>query len=392
MKPHIPAADPVPDAGFETLCVHYGEDAATRCGAAAPPIYQTSTFLYPDADAFSRRKRDGTPHYDYTRGGNPTTSVLEAKLARLEHGAWAECFASGMGAISAAVNICVEAGSHVVSIANVYAPTRWYLQHLRRFGVETTFVAGGATEDFVAALRPETKLLYLESPTTGYFELLDVPALAQAARARGVLTIFDNSWATPYFQCPLEFGVDLVAHSATKYIGGHSDVVAGAIVGRDADLRKRLLRETELCGATMDPFAAWLLLRGLRTLSLRMDRHQSSALAIARMLAEHPRVEAVHHPGLEDHPGHARALRQMRGCAGLFSFSPLEQSKDATHGFLDRLKLFQHGVSWGGHESLAIGGTFFGTDRDKPHWLIRLHVGLESPADLLADVRQALEA
>lgn len=391
MKPRIPAADPLPDAGFETLCVHYAEDPATRCGAAAPAIYQTSTFVYPDADAFAKRKRDGTPHYDYTRGGNPTTSILEEKLARLEHGAWAECFASGMGAISAAINICVDAGTHVVSIANVYAPTRWYLQHLRRFGVETTFVAGSATADFVAALQPKTKLLYLESPTTGYFELLDVPALARAARERGILTIFDNSWATPYFQNPLDFGVDLVAHSATKYIGGHSDVVAGVVVGRDADLRKRLLRETELCGATMDPFAAWLLLRGLRTLALRMDRHQASGLAIAQMLATHPRVEAVHHPALATHPGHVLAQHQMRGCAGLFSFSLREQTEEATHAFLDRLRLFQHGVSWGGHESLAIGGTFFGTDRQRPQWLIRLHVGLESPADLLADVRAALE-
>lgn len=391
MKPILRAEDPVPNAGFETLCVHFGDDFQARQGAAAPPIYQTSTFIYPDAEAFDARRRDGTPHYDYTRGGNPTTSILEAKVARLEHGAWSEFFGSGMGAISAAINACVHSGAHVVSISHVYGPTRGYFQHLKRFGVETTFVPGCEPQDFIAALRPETKLVYLESPTSGWFEIIDIAAIAAAARQRDIVTIFDNSWATPYFQTPLDFGVDLVVHSATKYIGGHSDVVAGAVVGRDEELHRRLFREVELCGATLDPFAAWLLIRGLRTLGLRMEYHQKSGLAVAQMLAEHPQVARVHHPALPAHPRHDVARRQLRGYAGLFSFELREQSREATHRVLNRLRLFNPGVSWGGHESLAIGGTFFSADAEERRWLIRLHAGLESTADLIADLRQALE-
>jgi cystathionine beta-lyase len=390
MKPDVPAHDPLPDPGFETICSQYADDPAARCGAAAPALYQTSTFIYPDAAAFSARKRPGTPHYDYTRGGNPTTGILEAKLARLEGGRWCECFASGMGAISAAINICVESGSHVVCVSQAYAPTRWYLQHLQRFGVETTFVPGTDPGAFIGAIRANTKIIYLESPTSGQFELIDVPAITHAARQRGITTMFDNSYATPWFQRPLELGVDLVLHSATKYIGGHSDVVAGAAIGRDAELRERLLKETELCGATLDPFAGWLLLRGLRTLPVRLEHHQRSALQIAEWLARHPAVRNVRHPGLPSHPNYEVGRRQMRGYSGMFSFELREQSRAATHRVLDRLRIFRQGVSWGGYESLAIGGSFFSDDPANPVWLIRLSVGLETTTDLIRDLEQAL--
>jgi cystathionine beta-lyase len=382
-----------PAAHFETICTHLGEDRTTYRGAATPPIYQASTFVYPTAEAFEQRRDPASPHFtnaEYTRRQNPTTEILEAKLARLENGTWARCFASGMGAITAAINVCVKAGSHIVAIQHCYGPTEWYFNHIRRFGVELTMVDSCDPADLIAAVRPNTTLMYLESPTSGTMMLPPIELLTRFARARGITTIFDNSWATPYFQRPLDLGCDLIVHSATKFLGGHSDLVAGAMMGNDPALLDRILYEAELLGATLDPFAAWLMLRGVRTLGLRMERHQKSGLAVARMLAEHPKVERVNHPGLESHPHHAVARRQLRGYSGLFSFRLKEQTRAATNRFMNRLKLFGIGVSWGGFESLVVGGTIFSTP-EKPEYLIRLHVGLESTEDLVADVRQALE-
>lgn len=391
MNPSEPTGDLLAEGGFETICAHYAEHRLAQGGAAAPPIYQTSTFIYPDAEAFERRDLPQSPYYDYTRRGNPTTALLEAKLARLEHGTWARCFASGMGAITCAINATLSAGAHVVAVGECYLPTHRFLQqYLERFGVQTTFVYGQEPEQFLAALRDETRLLYLESPTSGHFNVLDVRPLAAAARARGICTIFDNSWATPYFQQPLDLGCDLVVHSATKYIGGHSDALGGVVVGRDEELRQRIAFESELLGATPDPLGSWLLLRGLRTLALRMEQHQRSALALARALEQHPRVRRVHYPGLESHPAHALARRQLRGFSGMFSFALHEQTREATHRFLDRLRIFAIGASWGGYESLAVGGLLFNPDPSQPPWLIRLHAGLEATEDLVRDVQQAL--
>jgi cystathionine beta-lyase len=358
-----------------------------------PPIYQTSTFIYPEAAEFSHHGTPDNPHWDYTRVGNPTTAILEAKLAHLERASWARAFGSGMGAISAAISTCVRSGAHVVCTARCYGPTRVLLDEtFGRFGVETTYVDGCRPEDYAAAIRPATTLVYLESPTSATFEVPEVPPIAAAARLRGVRTILDNSWASPYFQNPLELGCDLVVHSATKFIGGHSDVVAGAVLGRDGALKAALMHEAELLGAVLDPFAAWLLIRGLRTLALRMEQHQKSGLAVAQTLAAHPKVLRINHPGLQSHPQHDVARRQLRGFPGLFSFALVDQSPGAARRFLDCLRLFHIGVSWGGHESLAIEmPNNLGAPSGGPR-LIRMHVGLESTDDLTADVLQALSA
>ena len=391
IKPQPGGRDLPPECGAETVCVHHGEDPQRQFGAAAPPIYQTSTFIYPDADSFERRCTELSERYDYSRHSNPTNQILEAKLARLEKAEWADCFASGMAAISAAINSCVEANTHVVAVAQCYGPTQWYLDHLRRFAVETTFVDSVAPADFIAAIRPNTRIIHLESPTSGRFELPEIEPITKVARERGITTIFDNSWASPCFQNPLELGVDLVVHSATKYLNGHSDVVAGVVAGRDSKLRERLWHEVDLAGGMLDPHAAWLMLRGLRTLPLRMERHQQSALAVARMLEQHPKVAYVLHPGLESHPQHEIARKQLRGCSGLFSFALKQQNREATNRLFDRLQLFGLGVSWGGYESLVLGGTLFSVRADQPEWLIRLSIGLESEQDLIADLKQALE-
>lgn len=393
MSPRRKHADAVlwPEAGFETICQHYAENRLAHDGAAAPPLYQSSTFVYPNAEAFIGRKAPDAPYYEYTRVGNPTVEMLEAKLARLEAADWARGVGSGMAAVAAAINACVQAGDHVVCVSRVYWPTRVYLGRMERYGVQTTYVRGVDPADFAAALRPETKLLYLESPTSGIADVPPVRELVALAGERGIKVVLDNSWATPFFYRPLDDGVDLVLHSATKYFGGHSDVVAGVVMGHDADLRQRVLDEAEFTGGTLDPFAAWLLLRGLRTLGLRMERHQSNGLAVARTLDQHPKVKHVFHPGLPSHPHHTQAARQLRGFGSLFGFMLREQTREACYRFIDRLKLFSIGVSWGGHESLVLGGDFFSEDPASPVWFIRLHVGLESEADLVADVLQALE-
>ncbi|MBN2446212.1 MAG: aminotransferase class I/II-fold pyridoxal phosphate-dependent enzyme [Phycisphaerae bacterium] len=378
-------------AGFETICEHHGENALAHGGGAVPPLYQNSTFVFPDAESFERRHDPGAHIFEYTRHDNPTTAILEAKWARLESGNWARCFSSGMGAISAALGGCLKAGDHVVCVYRCYWPTKQLLNHWRRFNIETTFVKGVEPADFVAALRPETKVLYLESPTAGLGDVPPVEPLTKLASERGITTIFDNSWATPYFLKPLELGCDLVVHSATKFFGGHSDVVAGAVMGRDAQLEERVTQERILVGAVPDPFAAWLLLRGLRTLPIRMERHQASALAVAQLLVDHPKIDRVYHPGLPDHPHHEIARRQLRGYGSLFAFTLKEQTREACYRVINKLKLFQIGVSWGGHESLVVGGNFFSDDPEHIVWIVRLHVGLETVDDLLADVTQALE-
>ncbi|MCK6485096.1 MAG: PLP-dependent transferase [Phycisphaerae bacterium] len=399
---------------FETICIHHAEDRERHEGAAAPPIYQASTFTYPNCAEFESRERPDTARYDYTRTDNPTTRLLTEKIVALEGGEAGRAFSSGMAAISAAILSCVRAGDHVVCIDTVYGPTRQLMLHwLPRFGIETTFVPGTDATDFERAIRPNTRILYVESPSSLVYAIQDLAAVADLARSRGLFTICDNSYATPFFQRPLSLGIDLVAHTATKYFGGHSDLVAGVVVGSKARMEPLIEHEGKLLGGVIDPFAAWLMLRGLRTLALRMERHQASALAIARMLQAHPRVERVLHPGLPHHPGIELARRQMTGTSSLLSFtlkathdvantsraaesagpdaSPPDGRKAAAHRVVDMLRYFSIGVSWGGHESLAIPVFLREPGATAGEWGIRLHVGLEHVDDLIADLRQALD-
>lgn len=391
LKPDFPAVDPIENPDPETIIQHLGETEPNEYGTVAPPIYQTSNFSYPDIDDFARRQTAGENRYDYSRVGNPTVQLLEAKIARLEQAEWCDAFGSGMGAISAALNACLQAGDHIVSVAHCYGPASWYMNHLRRFNIKTQFVNSTETADFIKACQANTRVLYLESPTSGRFEMLDVPALTAFARENGIVTIFDNSYATPLFCRPLELGIDIVVHSATKYLNGHSDVVAGIVLGRDQAIRERLWTEVELSGAALDPFAGWLLLRGLRTLGVRMNHHQRVGLEVAQFLEQHPAVRTVRHPGLPSHPQHERAAAQLSGWSGLFSFELVDQQRSAIETMFRRLRLFRHAVSWGGYESLIIGGTMFSDRPDRPENLIRVSIGLESPGDLIADLKQSLE-
>jgi cystathionine beta-lyase len=380
----------VREPGFETLCAHAGEDRQRHFGAASPPIYQTSLFAAPDAAAFARGPSAEQGGYYYTRVSNPTTEMLEAKIAALERAEAARCFGSGMAAVSAAILHSVRAGDHVVSVDTVYGPARALLSnYLERFGVAVTYVDGRDPSDFEAATTPATRLYYLESPSSMLFHQQDLAAVTELARRRGIVTVIDNSWASPYFQNPIDFGVDLVVHSATKYLGGHSDIVAGVVAGSRSAIERIGRDEGGLVGGILDPFAAWLMLRGIRTLPLRMERHQSNALAMARHLAGHPKVARVHYPGLESYPQAALTAKQLRGTSGLLSFELKGGDRAAAHRFLDALKYHAIGVSWGGFESLALPLT---PGRGAEFWGARISVGLETIEDLLEDIDRGLAA
>ncbi|MCB1018668.1 MAG: aminotransferase class I/II-fold pyridoxal phosphate-dependent enzyme [Bryobacterales bacterium] len=387
----------------ETLLAHYAEERLEHKGAVVPPLYQNSLFVFEDWDAIDEAFDDRYEHAIYSRGTNPTVRLVERKLAALAGAEAARLFGSGMAAVSAAVLHYVDAGDHVVAVKNVYGPTNNLLnRYLRRkMNLETTFVSGESIEEIEQALRPNTRLLYLESPSSAVFSLQDLAKTTALARSRGVATVIDNSWATPIFQKPLALGVDLEIHSASKYLGGHSDLIAGALIGDEKTIREIAVNEAELLGGKMAPFEAWLLLRSLRTLPIRMRQHQENALAVAQFLEGRPEVKQVRFPGLESHPQHALALRQMSGFSGLMSFELATSEIERIKAFVNALDLFQLGVSWGGHESLVYAPAISYLKELPPDQFaalgisagdIRISVGLEAAEDLTADLEQALRA
>lgn len=363
---------------------------------AAPPIVQTSLFTYPSFRALIDALDDERGHAVYSRGRNPTRRALEERLAQLERGEEAAAFSSGMAAISAVMLGLLEAGDHVVFVNQTYGPTLQLADHLRRFGITHHIVASGDIDAVRAALRPETRLVWLESPGTMTFRVIDIPAVAGVAREHGAITCMDNSWATPLYQKPIELGVDVVVHSATKYIGGHSDVVAGAVVTTTERMAQIWERAYMLNGGALAPFDSWLLLRGLRSLPVRLRQHEADALAVARFLADHPAVAAVHHPALEADAGLLAA--QLRGCSGLFSFELARPGFERVEAVIDRLEHFGIGVSWGGVESLVISpnrpggpGAVRGGSEGVPPGLIRVSIGLEGADLLIDDLAAALD-
>lgn len=361
-------------------------------GAITMPIYQNSLFAYPTYEEFENAFKALLDNHLYSRGNNPTVSFLEHKLAELEGAEKARCFASGMAAISAAIMSQVQQGDHVICVSQAYGPTREFLStYLVKFGVETTFVDGRSIDNFKAALQPNTKLFYLESPTSGLMELQNLSECAALAKSVGARSIIDGTWATPCFQSPLALGVDLVVHSITKYLSGHSDCVGGVILGSAELMDKIGYSEYMLLGGLMTPQTAVLVSKGLRTLPLRMQRHEESGLLLAEYMSRKPYVKRVNHPGLTSHPQYELGQRQMKGYSSLFSFvtdEPLAKMKE----WANRLHYFKIGVSWGGFESLVTVNSLAGEHEGDTSTLVRLYVGMESPKDLMADIDQAWES
>lgn len=376
---------------------HLGEERGQYFQAIAPPVIQTSNFAFPTVAGLRAAMMDEMGHHLYSRGNNPTVAILRAKLAALEHTEDALVFGSGAAAITATVVALVEQGDHIVCVRNPYSWTKHLLtEFLPRFGVTATFVDGTSQEAIAAALRPETRVLFLESPNTMTYELQDLAACAALAREHRLITCIDNSCCSPWYQNPADFGIDLVLHSATKYLNGHSDVVAGAVCG-SKDLIRRIFERTYMVwGPLLSPHDAALLIRGLRTLPLRMERSDRSARFLTGKLKTHPAVERVLYPGDPDFPQTELAARQMRGAGGLFSVLLRERDPARIIGFTEALQRFLLAVSWGGHESLVfpMAAVHDLPGRNVPPFpiqLVRFYAGLEEPEALWADLEQALD-
>jgi cystathionine gamma-lyase len=379
---------------FATRCVHAGQSPDPTTGAVMMPIYATSTFVQESPGVHKG--------YDYARTKNPTRMAFERCIADLEGGTAAFAFASGLAAIAAVLE-CVDHGAHIVAVDDLYGGTRRLFERVRKrsAGLQVSYVDLSDAAALETAIRPDTRLVWVETPTNPMLKLVDLARVASITRSRGIWTIADNTFASPWIQRPLEHGFDLVVHSTTKYLNGHSDMVGGvAVVGDDTELRERLAFLQNAVGAIQAPFDSFLALRGLKTLALRMERHSSSGLKVARWLEAHPKVRRVFYPGLQSHPQHSLARAQMRAFGGMISIE-LEGSVDSTRRFLERCQLFALAESLGGVESLIEHPALM-THGSVPSdvraqlgigdTLVRLSVGIEDPDDLIADLEQALAA
>jgi cystathionine gamma-synthase len=376
--------------GFETLAIHAGQEPDSLTGAVVPPIYQVSTFKQDGVGA----PRGG---YEYSRSANPTRTALEQCLAALEDAAGALAFASGLAAEDCLVRTVCSPGDHVLIPDDAYGGTyRLFARVLTGWGLSHTVVPIhnlAAVREQLAA-RP-VKMVWVETPTNPLLSIADIRALAQAAHEAGAMVVVDNTFASPYLQQPLRLGADAVVHSTTKYLGGHSDVIGGAVAVADAELAERIAFTQNATGSVPGPFDAWLTLRGVKTLAARMDRHCRNAMRIAQMLAEHPAVAEVFYPGLPSHPGHKTAQEQMRAFGGMVSFR-VQAGQEAAVRICGLTRLFALAESLGGVESLIehpgrmTHASVAGTVLEVPGDVIRLSVGIEDCDDLIDDLRQAL--
>jgi cystathionine beta-lyase/cystathionine gamma-synthase len=378
---------------FATKAVHAGQAPDPATGAIMTPVYQSSTFVQ-DSPGVHRG-------YEYARTGNPTRTALEANLAALEGGTHGICFASGSAAIDAVVRL-LAAGDHVVASDDLYGGTyRLFTQVFARFGMEFSFVDMASPEAVERAIVPATRMIWVESPTNPLMKVVDIARLAALGRAAGALVVVDNTFATPFLQQPLALGAHLAVHSLTKYLGGHSDVIGGAVVAADAELAGRLHFLQNAAGAVPGPMDCFLVLRGTKTLHLRMERHCANGQRVAELLAGHPRVGRVYYPGLPSHPQHDLARRQMAGFGGMVSFELADDSLARARRFCESTRIFSLAESLGGVESLIEHPAIM-THASIPKdvreaaglrdSLIRLSVGIEDGDDLCADLEQALAA
>jgi cystathionine beta-lyase/cystathionine gamma-synthase len=381
----------------ETEAVRGAADLSKKNGPVSTPIYQTSTFEVTDNE---QQLRATSTDMFYTRYGNPTHTVVEAAIAELEGTDEARLFASGMNAITTSILALLKSGDHIVAQRDIYGGSiKFFSQWLPKLGIETTFVDTTEYEQHARAIRPNTRLLYLESPTNPTLRVVDLRHLGGLAKKHNLITFIDSTFGTPINQRPADLGIDLIMHSGTKYFSGHADLICGIVAGR-RDLIQKIHETRTTLGGVMDPHAAWLLLRGMKTLAVRMQRHNENALRIARFLAEHPKVGRVHYPFLEGHPQRALAMEQMHGGGGVLSFE-IDGSGEDARRFAEALRLFILAPSLGGVDSLVCipvltSHAMISAEHRKSmgvtDQMIRLSVGIENADDLIADLEQAFAA
>jgi methionine-gamma-lyase len=384
--------------GFDSKLVHAGIPDDPM-GSAVTPIYQTSTFAFKDAQQGADRFAGKAEGYIYTRIGNPTINALEVAMAQLENGVGGVATSSGMSAVATVYLALLSAGDHVVSQASVYGPSRILMEkHMSRFGVESTFLDTTDLEAVKAAIKPNTKLIYVESPGNPGMQVSDLAAIAKLAHSIGALAVVDNTFASPYLQRPLELDCDVVLHYITKFINGHADVVGGVLVAKDEAIYKQLRAMMVMSGCNMDPHQAWLVSRGLKTLSIRVERAQQSAMEIAKWLEKHPKIEWVSYLGLPSHPQHELVKKQMKGPGAMLSFE-VKGGVEGGKRMMDSVKLATLAVSLGGVETLIshpASMTHASMGREArlasgiSDGLVRYSVGIENVEDLIADLEQAL--
>ena len=376
---------------FETLAIHTGERPDRAFGAVSVPIYQTSTFAFEDVGK--------TRGYDYSRTANPTRKVLEDTIAKLEGGKAGFAFATGMAAETTVIHL-LKAGDHIICGDDCYGGTyRLFQNVMRDFGLEFTFLRMDSRQRIEEALKPNTKMLWLETPSNPLLNIVDIEMAVDIAKEHNLMTVIDNTFATPCLLRPIEYGIDLVVHSTTKYLNGHCDVVGGAVVTTTDELTERVQFLLNAMGTPASPFDCWLVLRGIETLPVRMKQHEENAFAVANYLNQHPAVKKVYYPGLESHPGHEIAKRQMKGFGGMVSLE-INGGVEEANTFLRRLKIFALAESLGGVASLiAHPATMTHASMPEEHRekvgitdeLIRLSIGLENSDDLIEDLSQALQ-
>lgn len=386
--------------GRATAAIHRGGLARPVYGEVCVPIFQTSTFGFPSVEAGVARFTGKEPGFIYTRMGNPTVQALEEGVAALEQGAAGHATATGMAAIAAVLMGLLGQGDHLLAGDCLYGPTHTVInRELPRFGISTTFVDTADPGRVAEAIRPNTRMLFIETPANPTLKITDLAAAGRLTRERQILLVVDNTFATPHLQRPLTLGADIVIHSLTKYLNGHSDVLGGMVIVNNSAISRKIRRFLQLFGSTMDPYQAWLILRGMRTLALRVERAQANAGKIAEFLAQHPKVEWVSYPGLPHHPGHDIARRQMDGFGAMLCFG-LKGGLEGGRALLNRLRLITLAVSLGGVESLIqhpASMTHAGVPREERlaagirDEMVRLSVGCEDAQDLIADLDQGLQ-
>lgn len=380
---------------------HAAEDKSLHYGAVVPPIYLNSLHLFKDFESYTNVDRFSDDTFIYGRCSNPTVQIAEKKIALLENGTRAAIFSSGMAAAASAIMATCSAGSHIICLRDVYQPVKRFLNSycIPNLAMSVTYVAGQDLSEVEQAIKPETSLIILESPATFVFTAVNLKAIANIAKKHGVKTYIDNTYCTPLYQKPLDLGIDIVMHTLSKYLGGHSDIIGGVLVSNDDELMKKIHSEIrEWFGGVIGPMEGWLLIRSMRTLAVRLRQHQETAMEVARFLEAHPKVKRVYYTGLASHPQADIIARQQTGHTGLLSME-LDAAPEKATKFINALELFGIGVSWGGFESLALAPLYTASDEEleflklpkSGRGLVRLHCGLEGTDNIICDLSQALE-